>query len=169
MRSGDHNMSKTVSFQNDRPRFGGSRSTHDGITLGSTLLFLFCLIILAVLITPEARAVETAQTPPKGVRRFWIIGIASNNVDRRYDGSGKLENIVASNNQTLTMRDFERSEPRLKTLVRNLNELEPGLGDRLEANSNVFNDYTIRKDLFIPSFQLGLTDRLTVGLRTEVG
>lgn len=126
------------------------------------------LLLLALGTATDGFALETAQTLPRGVRRMWVVGITSSAVDRRYSGDGRIENIAVSNNRTLTMRDFEKSEPKLKILVRSLNEVEPGLGDRLEAYSNVYNDFTIRKDILIPSFQWGITDRFTVGVRTEV-
>ncbi len=116
----------------------------------------------------DALALENAQTLPKGVRRLWVIGIVSNDVDRRYSGDGSVENVTPGTNKTLTMKDFQRSEPKLRTLVKNLNDVESGLGDRLEAFSNVYNNYTIRKEILTPTFQYGLTDRITIGVRAEV-
>lgn len=132
-----------------------------------SLIALFSALTAFQAVTP-AFALETAKVLPKGVRRVWLVGVYSNAVDRRYGDDGRLESVVDGFNKTLTMRDFQRSAPNLKTLVNYLNVTESGLGTELSALSNIYNDYSIRKQILIPSFQYGLTDRLTLGIRTEV-
>lgn len=125
---------------------------------------LFALILS---LSPEAIALETAKVLPKGVRRFWFVGIESNTVTERFNSTGEVAQLSVSN-RTLNMNDFMKSEPKLKTLVHNLNQIQAGLGDSIEANTNLFHDLGIQRRILIPTLNWGLSEKLTLGVRTEV-
>lgn len=130
---------------------------------GTIIAYLLCLCFSNL----EAMALETARVLPKGVRRFWFVGIESSTVGQRFDSNGNIAQLSTSN-RTLTMKDFIKSEPKLKTLIHNLNQIQAGLGDSIQANTNLFHDLGVQRRIYIPTLNWGLSERITIGLRTEV-
>lgn len=147
------------------PFLAAETSQKSVLRVSLVCVWAFALLFLGAL---PGLALETAKVLPEGVRRIWLIGIDSSSVGLRYGGDGVRESLVRGFNQTLTMRDFERSTPELKRLVSYLNDLESGLGNDLSAISNIYNEYSIRKRLLVPTFQWGINKRLTFGVRLEI-
>ncbi len=138
--------------------------------LTNAILFSFAAVLATVPVLSEAR--ETARVLPKKISRFRIVGVVTEGVSRTYDNDGRVELITGSLNRSVTVNDLANAAggttgEQLKTLIQTLNAISPGSGDSL-AGADLNSQFSTQAQIFLPAFEYGLTERLSLGIRMPI-
>jgi len=109
---------------------------------------------------PELRA-DDAATLPKGLWRVRWAG-AFTYVTDRFDSNGTSSSLGDDYSLTIGTSFLSALKPQVKELVKNLNAVQPGLGDNLSiAEVNMEIETNIISNRFVVEY--GVTDQLSLG------
>lgn len=128
-------------------------------------------LALCLGLSEYALARETAKVLPKGVRRFRVVGVMTGDVKDTFNENGDLQGLSHSLNRSVSLSDMRANADSAKRaqidqLVGTLNGLQAGLGDQLlGSGGNLFSDITMRQQIYMPAFEYGVTDKLSIGVR----
>jgi hypothetical protein len=140
----------------------------------ASIPFVALVVGAGLLLQVSAQAMETARVLPAGISRFRIVGAETNEVKDTFNSDGDLQGLSYSLNRSVTVNDIRNSsdtatKAQLDQLVSALNNLQPGLGDKLAASSaNLYSDFTMRQTVYLAAWEYGLNDRLSLGIRAPM-
>lgn len=130
-------------------------------------LGFFCLVVAVLSVVSVAWAHETPLLIPKGISRARVVGVLTETIQNKFDSQGDVHGITSNLNRSVTTADFISKQPELGTLVGVLNNLEPGLGQKM-LNANLYSNFKVNASIVMPAFEYGISDRLTVGVRLPI-
>lgn len=128
-------------------------------------------IALSIITTNQTFAQETAQVLPASIHRFRVVGVMTGDIQQKYNTNGDVESLSRSLNRSVTVNDLANAgtaeSQQLALLVNALNGIQSGLGDQL-SNSDLYSDFKTNAQIYLPAFEYGLTNKLSIGARMPV-
>ena len=128
---------------------------------------VFSLVFLLVLTSFSSAQAQKSEVLPKGVYRYRLIGVFTQDVKDEFASDGKFHSLASPFNSSVSAQDFAKREPRLASLVNALNSLAPNLGDELLL-ANLFSEVTVSQKRYMATLEKGLTAKLSVGVVVPV-
>ena len=134
----------------------------------------FAALALSLGLSEYALARETARVLPKGIRRFRVVGVMTGEVKDTFNENGDLQGLSYSLNRSVSLSDMRSSassekRAQIDQMVGALNGLQAGLGDQLlSSGGNLFSDITMKQQVYMPAFEYGVSDKLSLGIRIPI-
>ena len=128
-------------------------------------LNLFWVLLCALALPFSARALDTADVLPPGVRAFSLVYVQAPSVENSFNGEGNLESLVRPLNRTLKIQDLAQSDARLQSLRKVLNDFDPSqqLGEKILA-TNLYSDLKMNEKRYVAALFWGLSAQVSLGV-----
>lgn len=136
-------------------------------TFKRTNKFLNLSFVFPTILSLQVHSAETATVLPKGISRARLVLIRTDEISKTYNEKGDVGYISGALNRSLTTRDYANKNTDLQKLVQILNQIQNGLGEQL-LNTNLYTDFKLTQNVLMPTYEYGLSDKLSLGLRIPV-